>query len=164
MSYTETRSRTNSFTDARLAAVFPEVTGDFYGLAAAGLISFETAASWAEELGYCLRLQAVSSFQIQFRCTGQLDRALDYNVSADGTLSESGTSGGIDYFGLPKGTTARLFVQFNSYSARYAEAQRYTTARGWGTNGTPVDGDVTRDRAYSKEGFGFVRGKVGSWS
>lgn len=164
MTITQTRSKTNSFTDARLAAVLPEVAGDFYGLANASLISLDTAATWTEELGHCLGLQAVSSFQIQFHCAGVPEKALNYVVSADGSLAESGTSGGIDYFNLPKGTKALLFVQFNTFAAKYPDAQRYTAARGWGTNGQAVSGDVIRDRAYSKEGFGFVRGKVGSWS
>lgn len=164
MTMTQTRSKSDTFTDARLAAVLPEVAGDFYGLANASLISFDTASTWTEELGYCLGLQAVSSFQIQFCCAGAPDKALNYVVSADGSLTESGTSGGIDFFSLPKGTRASLFVQFNTYAAKYPDAKRYTTARGWGTDGQAINGDVIRDRAYSKEGFGFVRGKVGSWA
>ena len=40
-----TRSNSSSYTDARLRAVMPEVGGDFYSLAAAGLISFDVASA-----------------------------------------------------------------------------------------------------------------------
>jgi hypothetical protein len=26
-----------------------------------------------------------------------------------------------------------------------------------------VQGDVVRDRAYSKDGYGVIRGKIGAW-
>ena len=40
--------------------------------------------------------------------------------------------------------------------------QGYTRRRNWGI-GQAVGGDVARDRAYSKDGYGIIRGKVGSW-
>ncbi len=160
---TATRSRTDTFTEARLAAVMPEVGADFYAMASAGLITLSTAQKWTEELTFVLRHKAAHGFQIQLVCPGRDKIALDYRVSSDGTVHESGTGGGIDYFSLPAGTTAGLFVNLNYQSPLIATVQTYTAQRGWGTNGQAVPGEPIRDRAYTKEGYGVVRGKVGVW-
>lgn len=160
---TATRSRTDSFTEARLAAVMPEVGADFYAMASAGLITLARAQNWTEALAFILKHKAARGFQVQLRCTGRDPIALDYRVSSDGTVHESGTAGGIDYFALPSETTAILFVDLNFQASEIAAVQAYTAARGWGTDGQAVEGDPVPDRAYSKEGFGVVRGKVGNW-
>lgn len=160
---TATRSRTDSFTEARLAAVMPEVGADFYAMASAGLIATATAQNWTEELTFVLKHKAAHGFQIQLRCAGRDPIALDYRVSSDGTVHESGTGGGIDYYSLPDGTRASLFVNLNYQAPQIAIVSSYTAQRGWGTNGQAVEGDPVRDRAYSKEGYGLVRGKVGNW-
>lgn len=162
-SLTATRSKTDTFTDARLAAVMPEVGGDFYALAGAELISLDTAKRWTEELTFVLSYKAAHGFQIQLTSPGRNPIALDYRVSSDGTVQESGTAGGIDYYALPTGTRVGLFVNFNFAARDFAIVQTYTQQRGWGTNGQAVQGDPVRDRVYSKEGFGVIRGKVGTW-
>lgn len=160
--FSATRSRTSSYTDARLRAVMPEVGGDFYSLAAAGLIGFDVATRWTDELTFILQQEAASYFQVQLKCSGHPTKALHYRVSSDGTVHESGTSGGIDYFALPSGTYATLYVELDYTSRNINVVQEYTRRRNWGT-GQSVGGDVTRDRAYSKDGYGIIRGKVGSW-
>jgi hypothetical protein len=162
-SYTATRSKTDTFTDARLAAVMPEVGGDFYALAGAGLITLGTAMRWTEELTFVLSHKAAHGFQIQLTSPGRNPIALDYLVSSDGTVQESGTAGGIDYYSLPAGTKAGLFVNFNFAARDFAIVKNYTQQRGWGTNGQAVQGDPVRDRVYSKDGYGVIRGKVGTW-
>jgi hypothetical protein len=162
-SVTATRSKSDTFTDARLAAVMPEVGGDFYALAGADLISLDTAKKWTEELTFVLKHQAAHGFQIQLTCPSRDRIALDYRVSSDGTVHETGTAGGIDYYALPAGTRVGLFVAFNFSARDFAIVQIYTQQRGWGTNGQAVQGDPVRDRVYSKEGYGVVRGKVGAW-
>jgi Bacterial HORMA domain family 1 len=159
---TATRSQTNSFTEARLRAVMPEVGADFTNMAGAAIISFATAQRWSEELTFVLQKQAARGFQVQLRCPGRATIALDYRVSSDGTVRESGQAGGIDYYALPEGTTASLFVDLDDSSRNIMEVRLYTQQRGWGT-GTAVAGDPVRDRVYSKEGYGFVRGKIGPW-
>ena len=64
MTTTFTASRTNTFTDARLRAVMPEVGTDFYALAGASIVSFETAVRWTDELTFILQHQAARGFQI----------------------------------------------------------------------------------------------------
>lgn len=159
---TATRSRTNSFTETRLRAVMPEVGADFTNIAGAGIISFATAQRWTEELTFVLQKQTARGFQVQLRCPGRAPIALDYRVSSDGTVRESGHAGGIDYYALPEGTTATLFVDLDDSSRNITEVRLYTRKRGWGI-GSAVVGDPVRDRVYSKDGYGIVRGKVGAW-
>jgi hypothetical protein len=156
-------SRSSTFTEARVRHVMLEVGADFYALAAPGLISLATAMKWAEELTFILLHQAARGFQIQLRCQGYWPIALDYCVSADGSILESGTAGGIDYFALAPGTTATLFVDLDFSARNIAAVQAYLNGRGWGTNGQAIEGVSLRDRAYGKDGYGVIRSKIGTW-
>lgn len=161
MTGTFAASRTNTFTDARLRAVMPEVGADFYALAGAGIVSFDVAARWTEEVTFVLRHQAANGFQLQLTYPNGTRIALDYRVSSDGSIRESGTAGGVDYYALP-GTIATLFVDLDFQSRAIATVRTYTQQRGWGT-GSPVQGEVVRDRVYSRNGYGVIRGKIGLW-
>lgn len=162
MNGTLTASRTNTYTDGRLRAVMPEVGADFYSLAATGIISFAMADRWTEELTFILQHQAAHRFQLQLTYPNGYKIALDYRVSSDGSIRESSTAGGIDYYGLPPGTSAFLFVDLNFQARAIATVRLYLQQRNWGI-GSLVEGEGVRDRAFSKEGYGLIRGKVGSW-
>ena len=88
--------------------------------------------------------------------------ALDYRVSSDGSVRESSTGGGIDYYLLPAGTAAVLFVDLDESARAIQTVRTYIRERAWGT-GNAVEGDPVRDRAYSKDGYGVIRGKIGAW-
>ena len=162
-SFTSTASQTNTFTDARLRAVMPEVGGDFYAMACSGIISLDTAQRWTDELTYILQNQTAHGFQIQLTYANGQKVALDYRVSNDGSIRESSFAGGIDYYALPPGTKAFLFVDFNYSATRATTVQDYLRQRGWGFDARAVQGDLVRDRAYSKDGYGVIRGKIGTW-
>ncbi len=161
--FTATRSNSSSYTDARLRAVMPEVGGDFYSLAAAGIISFDVAVRWTDDLTFILQHEAARYFQVQLTCSGYPAKALHYHVCSDGSVRESGTSGGIDYFALPPGTKALLYVELDDDAHHIDTVRAYTRRGNWGI-GRAVGGDVARDRAYSKDGYAIIRGKVGQWS
>lgn len=164
MTQTYTVSRSSTFTEARVRKVMLEVGADFYALVAPGLISFETATKWTDDLTFILLHQAAHGFQIQLRCQGYWPIALDYRVSSDGSILESSAAGGIDYFALAPATTAALFVELNFTAPNIATAQSYLRGRGWETNGSAIVGVTLRDRAYSKDGYGVIRSKIGAWS
>lgn len=159
---TATRTNTNSYTDARLRAIMPEVGGDFYALVGADVITLDTARRWTEELTFILQHEAAHGFQIQLRFPNGQTIAVDYRVSSDGSIRESGTSGGIDYYLMPAGTRASLFVNLNFQARAIETVQTYIRQQNWGT-GSLVQGDPVRDRAYSKDGYGVIRGKIGVW-
>jgi Bacterial HORMA domain family 1 len=163
MTGTFTASQTSTYTDARLRAVMPEVGADFYALAGAGIVSLDVARRWTEELTFVLHQEAARGFQIQLGCPNGHRIALDYRVSSDGSIRESGTGGGVDYYALPSGTRAFLFVDLNYKAAKIAVVQTYIRQRGWTLDAQAVQGEVVRDRAYSKDGYGVIRGKIGAW-
>jgi hypothetical protein len=163
MSFTGTASQTNSFTDARLKAVMPEVATDFYAMAAADLITYDQAASWNSDLTFLLQHQAVTGFQVQLRRTGADPIALEYKVSADGSILQSQTGGGINYFALPAGTKGSLCVTLNYGAPKIDAVNNYLNQRSWGRNGQALQGDSERDRAYSNNGYGFYRNRIGKW-
>lgn len=162
MTGTFTASRTNTFTDPRLRAVMPEVGTDFYALACVPIISFDTAVRWTEDLTFILQHQAARGFQIQLTYPSGYKIALDYRVSSDGSIRETSTGGGIDYYLLPAGTSAILFVDLDESARAIEKVRAYIRERAWGT-GNAVEGDPVRDRAYSKDGYGVIRGKIGTW-
>jgi hypothetical protein len=162
-SFTSTASQTNTFTDSRLRAIMPEVGADFFNMAGAGLITFEKADSWTDDLTVILQNQAAYGFQVQLTYPNGQQVALDYRVSSDGSIRESGAAGGIDYYALPTGTRAVLFLDLNFSAKAIDVVQAYGDRRGWGRNGHRVQGDPVRDRAYSKDGYGVIRGKIGDW-
>ena len=155
---TATRSQTNSFTEARLRAVMPEVGADFTNMAGAAIISFATAQRWTEELTFVLQTQAARGLPGSAQLPGpRADRArLPRQQRRHGARKRQ--AGGIDYYALPEGTTASLFVDLDDSSRNIMEVRLYTRQRGWGT-GTAVAGDPVRDRVYSKDGYGVIRGK-----
>jgi len=159
---TFTASRTNTFTDARLRAVIPEVGADFYALAGAEIISFDVATRWTEDLTFVLQHQAAHGFQLQLTCPNGARIALDYRVNSDGSICESSTAGGVDYYSLPAGTSAALFVDLNFEASAIDTVRAYTQQRRWGT-GSAVEGTMVRDRVYSKDGYGVIRSKIGAW-
>jgi hypothetical protein len=163
MTMSATLARTGTFSEARARDVMLEIGADFYALAAAKLISWEAAERWTEELGFILLHEAAYGFQIQFHCQGHSPRALDYRVSSDGSILESGTAGGINYYGLPPGTVAGLLVQLNYGARKIAVVQQYLATRNWGIDGQAVEGAAVRDRVYSKDGYGVIRSKPGLW-
>ena len=160
MTTTFTASRTDTFTAARLRAVMPEVGADFYALAGASIVSFDTAARWTEELTFILQHQAALGFQVQLTYPNGQKIALDYRVSSDGSVRESGTAGGIDYYALPAGTSAILFVDLNFNAWAIETVRAYTRQRGWGT-GSAVQGEPARDRVYSRDGYGVIAARSG---
>jgi len=162
-SFTTTASRSSSYTDARLRAVMPEIGADFYNMASVGLITFNTAQRWTDDLTFVLQNEAALGFQVQFTYPNGQQVALDYRVSSDGSIRESGTAGGIDYYALPAGTRVTFFIDLNFSARKIDTVQAYGRQHGWGQDGHAVQGDPARDRAYSKDGYGVIRGKIGIW-
>lgn len=157
------RSASTTMTAARVHNVVLEVGADFYTIATAGLADYDRCVKWCTDLTYILEKEALTSFQLQFKCAGHLPLALEYVLSADGTLQSSDKAGGIDYFGLPAGTRVSLFVSLNYQSSNIQVVLAYLRLREWGFDGQAVTGSGMQDRTYSKDGYGVVRSKIGAW-
>lgn len=160
---TQTQTATNTMTAARVRDVMVEVRADFTNVALAGLADYNEWMSSAEDLTHILQHGAAKSFQIQFTAPGHLPWALHYVVSADGTLKASDRAGGVDYYNLPAGTKARLYVEADIQSKNWPVVKEYLAKRGWAFDGQAVKGASTADRVYSADGYGVSRSKVGVW-
>ena len=161
--FTQTRTGTSTMTEARVRKVMVEIAADFAALAAAGLATAAQVADWRNDLLYILENETSKGFQVQLRCPGQSTLAIEYEVSADGSLVSNQPAGGIDFFRLNAGTKASLFVNLDEAAPKNAIVRAGLATRGWGTNGTAVTGTAVTDRTYSSEGYGVKRSLVGEF-
>jgi hypothetical protein len=164
MTYTQSYSRTSTYTDSRACVVMKKALNDIIGLFTTDLITKDTALKWYKDILYVLSKEAADFFEIQFRSSSLEQCGIRYEISDDGYIYEDSESGGIDYYGLPNDTQVYLFLKIRTNSPNYDEVlQELENNRGWGTNGKALENSIVRDRAYSKDGYGLFRNKVGQW-
>lgn len=163
MSNTISSSRTSTYTEARARAVMNKVLEDLMGLYGRDLISKEQALKWYFDILYVLSKEAADFFEIQFKSSFVKQNGLRYEISDDGSIYEDSKSGGIDYYSLPDNVKVSLFLSLRTEAAKYFEVYEELLRRGWGTNGKTLEDSWVRDRAYSKDGYGLIRNKVGNW-
>jgi hypothetical protein len=163
MTYTQTQaaSMSSTATEARVREVMKHVFADITGLATRGFTSHERAAKWRDDLTWMLSNEVISSFELQLEAPGKPARGFHYNVSDDGSLQEAGRSGGMQLYAFPDGTTASIIVSFKRPLSD--EIKEEIKARNWTSPGAYLKGEKTRDRAYSCDGYGIIRNRVGDW-
>jgi len=159
---TYTTSQTSTFSEARARTVMLQVLGDFMLVPSAGLISRGTIQEWHEELEYAVLLHVVDTVQLQFTKPDSTRLGLSYTVRDDGTILEASKAGGLDLYGFPRGTRVGLVLTYRQQAPNIETVKAYLRDRGW-MRGSLIDGVTRRDRAFSKDGFGIARGKVGEW-
>lgn len=164
MTTTYTTSHTSTFSEARARAVMRHVLADFMNVASAALIGRETIQRWHEELEYAVLHEVVEAFQLQLTRPDGTRLGLCYTVRDDGTILEASKAGGVDFHGLPAGTRVGLHVSYRLGAPNLPKVSAYLQSKGWTTGGSAIDGASSRDRAYSKDGFGIMRAKVGNWT
>jgi hypothetical protein len=138
------------------------VLEDLFVLAASRLLNYNTAKNWMEDLLYMLNARVLNYFEIQaYSSNGSRIGGYKYVLKDDGSLQENSLSGGIDPYDLPSGATVGLFADIDYSKRNIEEVRQYLARRGWGTNGLPLSGQASYERAYSKEGYGLERYKIG---
>ena len=163
MTATHTASQTSTFSEARARVVMRQVLGDFMNVASSGLIARGTIQGWHEEIEYAVLHEVVDTFQVQFTKPDGARLGLSYTVRDDGTILEVSKAGGLDLHDFPAGTKVGLVLSYRQGAPNLEKVQAYLRERGW-TTGRSLLVDVTsRDRAFSKSGFGIARTKVGDW-
>lgn len=163
MTTTYTASQTSTFSEARARAVMRSVLGDFMNVASAGFILRETIQRWHEEIEYAVLKEAVDKFELQFTKPDGTRLGLSYAVRDDGTILEESKAGGVDVAGLPAQTRVTVCLNYRQGAPKIEEVQEYLRGRGWTNTGRLIEGAGDRDRAFSKDGFGIERSKVGDW-
>ena len=161
MSYTATASISATITEAQVRAVMQKVRTTFSALAVMGLITHDQATKWATDLTYLQLEGAIEFFEIQLKTLDGRRYGLRFSIFDDGSIQQDSKSGGIDFYGAPKGTTANLYAHTrpNTPQRVWDELAR----RGWGTNGRRLDVATSERRAFSNDGYGIVREKLGEW-
>lgn len=162
MSQTYSGTYTSTYTEARARVVMVSVLEDLIVLAAARLVAHEKAKKWMEDLLYLLKARVLNYFELQvYSSNGSRVGGYKYILKDDGSLQENSKSGGIDPYALPLGATVGLFADIDFTKSNISEVNQYLASRGWGTNGTSLIGQASYERAYSKDGYGFQRFKIG---
>jgi len=154
------RSYSSTFTEARVREVMKPVFDDIIVIANRGFIDSEQARKWYDDLSYMLLSEAISSFEFQFKQPGGRKGAVRYEVSDDGSLLESSRSGGLQLYWLPDDTAADLVVSFRKMEQ---DVKAELNRRGWTRDASFVPGAAVRERAYSSEGYGLIRNRIGDW-
>ena len=160
MSLVYTTSETGTYTESRARVVMQSVLEDIVVLASANMIVPNTALKWMEDLLYLLNERVLDYFELQFNCNGGRN-GYKYVLSEDGSLNENSSSGGIDPYQFPQGTTVALVANLDLTKTNIRKVYDELARRGWGTNGVALHGQATYERAYSKDGYGLKRHKVG---
>ena len=158
---TQTGSLSSTVTEARVREVMKSVFADITALATRGFTSHERAAKWRDDLTWMLSNEVISSFELQLEAPGEPARGFHYDVSDNGSLQEAGRSGGMQLYAFPDGTRASLVVSFKHPLP--AETETELKARNWTSPAAYLKGEKTRDRAYSCDGYGLIRNRVGDW-
>jgi len=162
MSQTYSSTYTNTYTEARARVVMVSVLEDLVVLASSRLVGYETSKKWMEDLLYLLNARVLNYFELQvYSSNGWRIGGYKYILKDDGSLQENSRSGGIDPYALPPGTTVGLFADIDRTKNNIGDVDQYLANRGWGTNGTPLIGQASYERAYSKDGYGLERFKIG---
>ncbi|QSQ23211.1 hypothetical protein JY651_50440 [Pyxidicoccus parkwayensis] len=159
---TFSHTRTSTFTEARVREVMKSVFDELVGAANLGFISLESAHQWRDDLTYMLFQQVLEYFELQFRKPDGTRVGFRYEVSDDGSLLEASRSGGQRLYMLPDGTRGSILVSFREGHLD-PEMDAELTRRGWGSGGSSLQGEGTRDRAYSDQGYGLIRKRMGDW-
>ncbi|WP_025144301.1 hypothetical protein [Pedobacter jeongneungensis] len=146
---TYTFSGTDSYSESDVKAVMQNTYEDIIGFANRGIITYERAKNWIEDITYMLKEKVLNSFEIQlYNASGERFQSYKYTVSSNGYLSTGSLSGGINFWSIPKDSSVGLFVDMNYNLANSTSVNSELARRGWGTNGSPLVGKETSERDY----------------
>lgn len=158
MTSTATATRTTTTTEARVRAVMQKVAANLSAFVVAGIVAHARAQKWADDLTYLQIEDAIDFFELQIN-----DRSLGlrYTVRSDGSVQQDSASGGLDIYGLPAGTTVKLYAHLRAGSPQHVwdELKR----RGWGFDGQKMEAEESEHRSFLSGGYGVTRTKLGPW-
>jgi hypothetical protein len=146
---TYTFTGTETYTEADVKAVMQNTYEDIIGFANKGIITYERAENWINDITYLLKEKVLKSFEIQlYNSDGTKFQSYKYVVFSNGYLSTGSLSGGINYWAIPTGTRAGLFADMNFDLPNSNAVNKELSSRGWGNNGSPLMGNELSERDY----------------
>lgn len=157
---TYTFSGTESYSESDVKAVMQNTYEDIIGFANRQIISYARAESWIEDLTYVLNQKVVKFFEIQINnASGIKFMSYKYTVDNYGYLSTGAASGGINYFAIPSGCSATLYVDLDLSKPNATVVNENLRKRGWGT-GSALQGTETHDRNYISNNLRLQRSVI----
>ncbi len=158
---TYTFTGTDSYTEADVKAVMQNTYEDIIGFANKGMITYEKAKSWINDITYMMKEKVLKSFEIQlYNATGERFQSYKYTVSNSGYLSTGSASGGINFYSIPAGSTAGLFADMNFGLTNSSTVNEELMRRGWNTNGSPLAGNELAERSYISNNLQLQRSLI----
>lgn len=147
---TYTFSGTDSYSVADVKAVMQNTYEDIIGFANRQIMEYGKAEKWIEDLTYLLNKKILKSFELQlYNSSGQRFKSYRYDVSIFGWITSGDKSGGINYFEIPANTKIGLFADLDDDHPSYSSVLNELTGnRNWGTNGTGMEGNATKEKSY----------------
>ncbi len=163
MSFTTTRSVTDTYTEARARYVMGKVYDHLVSLYMTDIITKDYADEIRRDILFLMDKKAVTYFQLQFKTPGGSEiGGLHYEVRADSTISMDEDSGGIDFWRLAKNTEVSLLVNLNRYSPNISQVNKQLEEWGYGT-GAALTGTHQSSKSFSKDGYGLKESIIGKW-
>lgn len=84
---------------------------DIINLKVCGFLSESRAANWREVLEYGLVVNGLEKFEIMLTMpVGTKEKHFDIMLSDDGTVLGNDSSGGINFYGYPVGTSVSIVI------------------------------------------------------
>ena len=158
---TFTFTGTDSYTEADVKAVMQNTYEDIIGFANKGIITYDRAKGWINDITYMLKEKVLKSFEIQlYDSAGTRFQSYKYTVSVGGHISSGNLSGGINFWSIPAGTYAGLFADINNSLSNAPGVNTELERRGWGTNGSPLAGNQTSERDYISNNLKLSRSVI----
>lgn len=158
---TATATRSTTMTEARVRTVMQKVSANFAALVIKRHLSGENACKWAKDLTYLQVAKALDYFEVQIQTPTGHRFGLRYTVSADGSLQQDSASGGLDLYGIPTSASVRLYAHLYDGIPRAVVDE--LARRGWSFDGKRLDAAESEQRAFSTDGYGLTRAKLGVW-
>src|SRR5690606_12057722 len=104
--------------------------------------------------------KVVKFFEIQINnAAGQKFMSYKYTVDNYGYLSTGAASGGINYFAIPSGCSATLYVDLDFSKSNTTAVNEELHRRGWGT-GSALQGTESHERNYVSNNLRLQRSVV----
>jgi len=142
-------SETEVYSEADVKAVMKFTYEDIIGFANRKLIDYERVKKWIEDITYLLNKRVLNSFEIQmYNSAGERFKCYRY-VAIENSFTSGGTSGGINYYEIPSDTKFGLFADIDYSKENIEDVKKHLGERGWGINGSSLEGNAAYERSYS---------------
>jgi hypothetical protein len=160
MTYTQTRTQANTvtITETRVRAVLRQINVDMFAAVIRGFASKKTIDKWKDDLFYMLSEDALCYFELRVSLDGQIKAAWRYAISSDGSLTTSDKGGGINFYDFPNNSTLSLVIQRRKNLS--SQINKEIDRRGWTNSVKNLTSSQTKERSYSKDGYGVTRSRL----